>query len=69
MRSSRALRADLLRALPGLRGAPADVVEALDVALSFESWDRMRTDQRLGRERAAAALERAVFALLSEVES
>jgi AcrR family transcriptional regulator len=66
---ARALRADLLRALPELRGAPQDLVDALDVALSFESWDRMRTDQRLGRERAAAALERTVFALLSEVGS
>jgi AcrR family transcriptional regulator len=64
---ARALRADLLRALPELRDAPPDVVEALDAALSFETWDRMRTDQRLGRERAAAALERMVFALLAEV--
>jgi len=66
---ARALRADLLRALPELRDAPDDVLEALDMALSFEAWDRMRTDQRLGRERAAAALERTVFALLSEVGS
>ncbi len=66
---ARALRAALLSALPELRDAPPDVVEALDVALSFESWDRLRTDQRLGRERASAALERTVFALLSEVKS
>ena len=66
---ARGLRAQLLRALPELREAPAEVVEALDAALSFETWDRMRTDQRLGRERAAAALERMVFALLSEVTS
>jgi AcrR family transcriptional regulator len=65
----RALRAHLLRALPELHDAPAEVVEALDAALSFETWDRMRTDQRLGRERASAALERTVFALLSEVAS
>jgi hypothetical protein len=52
------------------RDAPrADVIEALDVTLSFEAWDRLRTDQRLGRERASAALERTVFALLSEVRS
>ena len=66
---ARTLRSDLLRALPELRDAPAGVVEALDVTLSFESWDRMRTDQRLGRERASAALERTVFALLAEVRS
>ena len=28
------------------------VVDALDVLLSFEAWDRLRTDQRLSRERA-----------------
>jgi hypothetical protein len=66
---TRGLRADLLRALPELRGAPADLVDALDVGLSFEAWDRLRTDQRLGRERATAALDRLVFALLAEVES
>ena len=31
---------------------------------SFEAWDRLRTEQRLGRERAQAAVERAVLALL-----
>ena len=62
----RRLRADLLRALPELRRARDDVVDALDVALSFETWDRLRVDQRLGRERAAAALERTVLALLAE---
>ena len=61
----RALRADLLRWLPELRGAPADLVEALDLALSFEAWDRLRTDQRLGRERARDALVRTVSALLA----
>jgi hypothetical protein len=62
----RRLRADLLRALPELREAPDELVDALDVALSFETWDRLRVDQRLGRERAAAALERTVLALLGE---
>jgi AcrR family transcriptional regulator len=60
----RALRADLLRWLPELRGAPADGIEALDLALSFEAWDRLRTDQRLGRDRARDALLRIVLALL-----
>ena len=61
----RALRADLLRWLPELRRAPADLVEALDLALSFEAWDRLRTDQKLGRDRARDALLRTVFALLA----
>jgi AcrR family transcriptional regulator len=59
----RELRGALLRALPELEDAPAEWVEALDVLLSFEAWDRLRTDQRLSRERAQAALERAVLAL------
>lgn len=61
----RVLRADLLRWLPELRRAPADLVEALDLALSFEAWDRLRTDQRLGRDRARDALVRTVTALLA----
>jgi AcrR family transcriptional regulator len=59
----RELRADLARWLPELRRAPADRVEAFDVALSFETWDRLRSDQRLGRDRARAALERLALAL------
>lgn len=63
----RALRADLLRWLPELRRAPADLVDALDLLLSFEAWDRLRTDQRLGRERAREALLRAALALLAPI--
>jgi AcrR family transcriptional regulator len=59
----RQLRADLLRRLPELAVAPAAVVDAIDVATSFEAWNRLRTDQRLSRERAHAALEAAVRAL------
>ena len=61
----RGLRADLLRCLPELRRAPADVVEALDLALSFEAWDRLRAEQRLGSARAQAAVERIVLALVT----
>jgi AcrR family transcriptional regulator len=64
----RELRARLLHWLPELCDAPADLVEALDQATSFEAWDRLRSDQRLGRPRAPAATERAVKALLSELE-
>jgi len=59
----RALRADLERWLPELRRAPADLVDALDLVLSFEAWDRLRTDQRLGRNRARDVLVRAVLAV------
>ena len=64
----RALRADLLRWLPEVKSAPADLLEALDVATSFEAWDRLRSDQRLSRERAQAALERTVQALVGALE-
>ncbi|MEX2206042.1 MAG: TetR/AcrR family transcriptional regulator [Myxococcota bacterium] len=62
---ARTLRANLLGWLPELREGPPELLEALDACTSFELWDRMRTDQRLGRERATAALERIVLALLA----
>ena len=65
----RALRSDLLRWLPELRRAPLDLVEAFDLALSFEAWDRLRTEQRLGRDRAREALVRVVLSLLNELRS
>jgi len=60
----RGLRADLRRWLPELRESPADLVDALDLALSFEAWDRLRVEQRLSRARAQAAVERIVLALV-----
>jgi len=63
----RGLRADLLRWLPELRRAPAEIVDALDLVLSFEAWDRLRTDQRLGRDRTREALMRAVLSLLAPI--
>ncbi len=60
----RELRADLLRSLPELEAASAETLEAIDLVASFEAWDRLRTDQRLSRERAEATLERALLALL-----
>jgi AcrR family transcriptional regulator len=60
----RHLRDDLMRWLPELSRSPAPVVDALDLLLSFESWDALRTDRGLGRARAQAALERAVLALI-----
>ena len=59
----RELRADLVRWLPELRRAPADLAEALDLVLSFEAWDRLRSEQRLGRDRARDALLRAALAI------
>jgi len=61
------LRSDLLRWLPELAGAPPEIVEALDQATSFEAWDRLRSDQRLSRARATAAMERAALALVGDM--
>lgn len=60
----RVLRADLLRWLPELRRAPAAVLDAVELATSFEAWDRLRSEQKLSRARAQAAVERTVLALL-----
>jgi len=62
------LRADLLRWLPELGRAPADLVEALDLVLSFEAWERLRTDQRLGRSRARDALSHLALALTARLQ-
>ncbi len=64
----RELRSDLLLWLPELRDAPGELADALDLVLSFEAWDRLRSDQRLSRERAEQTLARGVAALLKEIE-
>jgi AcrR family transcriptional regulator len=61
----RQLRRDLVRWLPEIDRAPSELADALELATSFEAWDRLRTEQRLGRERAAAAMERTVAALVA----
>ena len=63
------LRADLVRWLPELEDAEPEIFEALDQTTSFEAWDRLRTDQRLGRARATASLERAASALVQAADA
>ncbi len=63
----RVLEADLRDWLPELAGAPSELADALEMMLSFEAWDRLRTDQRLGPARTVAALEHAVLALVAEL--
>lgn len=62
------LRERLVRWLPELAGASPDLLEALDLATSFEAWDRLRRDQRLSRARARSAMERTALALANELE-
>lgn len=64
-RLQRGLREDLLEWLPELAAAPDDLLEALDLALSFEAWDILRSDRRLSVRRATAVTERTVRALLA----
>ena len=65
----RALRAELIRWLPELARAPAAVADAVDLTTSFEAWDRLRSDQGLGRARAQAAVEQTVLSLLENLAS
>lgn len=58
------LRARLHAWLPELDGAPAEVQEAVELTLSFESWDRLRRLQALGTTRATAVLDHMVRTLL-----
>ncbi len=60
----RELRKDLLRWIPEIERAPSEVISALELATSFEAWDRLRVDQRLGRERAREVVERIVSSIL-----
>lgn len=65
----RRLRADLLHWLPELADAPPGIADAVELATSFEAWDRLRSEQRLGRARAAAAMERIAVSLLASLDS
>jgi AcrR family transcriptional regulator len=62
----RVLRSELLRWIPELRRTPAAVIDAVELATSFEAWDRLRSEQGLTRARAQAAVERTVLALVGE---
>jgi AcrR family transcriptional regulator len=65
----RRLRTDLRRWLPETAEAPAELADALELVTSFEAWDRLRSEQRLGRSRAAAVVEQNVLALLRGLRS
>jgi hypothetical protein len=62
--ATRVFRAGLVAVVgPHLGGDPAERIEALDVLLSFEAWDRLREQQRLSARRAAQVLLNAALAL------
>ena len=57
------LRAILVNVLP--EGLAPDLVDALDLVMSLDSWIRLRTEQTLTVERAKAVMTLAVNALLA----
>lgn len=60
-------RETLLSVLPPLIQADAELVHALDLALSFEAWRRLRTDQHVDIEGAKAVMRRLARALLGDL--
>jgi AcrR family transcriptional regulator len=64
--NTRRLRADLLKWLPELVDADNDRLEALDLFTSFEAWNRLRVDQRLGHDRTRQVIEATALALLGK---
>ena len=62
-RTIRILRRDLRRWLPEIESAPIEVAYAIEMILSFEAWNRLRVDQRLGLRRTALVLRRSILDL------
>jgi len=58
------MRKDLRRWFPELKRMDAATMHALELVTSFEAWDRLRVDQRLGKQRAAEVMKQAMSALL-----
>lgn len=61
----RDMRADLDRWLPELESVPARLSNAFEAAVSFEAWDRLRTDQKLSQKDTREAIETLVEALVA----
>lgn len=68
-RNVRDLRTDLRRWIPELDDVDTAIADGLELALSFEAWDRLRSEQRLGPRRAREAVARLVAALMATIPS
>lgn len=68
-RDVRALRKNLLGWLPELSDADPAVAHALEMALSFEAWNRLRIDQKLSVRKAQDAVRVLVSALADGLET
>jgi AcrR family transcriptional regulator len=63
-----ALRAAMLALLePHMTGAAEDTIEALDLLLSFEAWERLRHQQKASVKRAQEILTAAALTLVRSV--
>jgi AcrR family transcriptional regulator len=63
-----ALRAAMLAVLePHMSGAAEDTIEALDLLLSFEAWERLRHQQKASVKRAQQILVAAALTLVRSV--
>lgn len=63
-RLNRDLKTQLMAALPELASREEALRDSAEAATSFEAWNRLRVDQRLGRERAGQAVKATLRALL-----
>jgi AcrR family transcriptional regulator len=63
---TREQRAALVRAVPADRRVDHAFFEALDLLLSFETWRRLRKDQKLSATRARHTLERLLDGLMKD---
>lgn len=66
LRLVRGQRDTLLAALPAAIQGDAELVQALDLALSFETWRRLRTDQGADVVQARAVMRRIASALVGD---
>lgn len=62
-RNVRTFKQDLRRWLPEVEQAEASVAEALELALSYEAFDRLRVDQKLPAKKACDVVRTIVNAL------
>ena len=65
-RTTRVLRRDLRRWLPEVETVPSDVADGVEMILSFEAWNRLRIEQKLGLRRATGVMRLAVLALMEK---
>ena len=69
LRVNRLMRGSLVQALgPEIERGQDALLEALDLLLSFETWERLRAEQRLGRTRATRVVEATLFAVLGALK-